>query len=250
MSGKLTFIVALICCCGSICRATIIQTPDTTVSALGHTYYPGGAVAPKNVADWATGGFSSGNLGAYTQTAFNATLTGQDTLIGRIAAPTGKKFVVTPEAGASNRLNILFEWQAPGGDFGVRPTSVSVSFEGLTGTQPAYSSSSSGSVEGGGGLWIRFDETLSPTAPFTFTAVKVQAAYFYGIANPALATFTPGLLEFGMTSVNGPDATLMTIQSIPEPATGAILALGLLCQTRRRPSRSGITARRTAFRSI
>jgi hypothetical protein len=223
--------IVAICCVCAVSPAAVIVTPTSTVSALGHHYRPADLTAGLSIRDAATSSNAqTPNLGTFAQSGFTATLTGQDTLVGRIAAPPGMQFVAQPIAGLTNRIEVVTDWSVPGGDFGMSPSAVTFEFEGLTGASPTRLGSGL-SVSGGGGKWVRFFETFNVPSAFSFTALRIEATYNYTVSSPTSRPFTPSWFEFGMraggTFATVPDATLMTLQPIPEPTSTTLLALGL-----------------------
>lgn len=236
MTKPFLLTAAVLLCCLSVTDAAVIQSPISTVSALGHYYHAPDGAAGLIIRDAATGPNSqNANLGTYAQSSFTTTLTGQDTLVGKIVAPAGMKFVAQPIAGATNRLEFTTDWSAVGGDFGMSPTSVSFEFEGLSGATPTRIGSGF-SVSGGGGKWIRFHESFSPSGAFEFTGMRVEATYDYTVSTPTARLFTPSWFEFGMRASGfsaAPDATLMTIQPTPEPAALALTGLSATLFLRR-----------------
>jgi hypothetical protein len=191
--------------------AGTVVTPESSINALTHTF---GHYAP--VA--ATTAIEDGPVdGQFGMSSFSAKLTGTETVVTRLHAPAGKKFVIhSVPAGYSNiTLTVWAEWTA-GSDVGHTPTGASTTFEGLVGPAPILKSSSH--VTGGAGKWIRFEATYTPSPGVEFTAVTISADYTGTIANPTNCTFTPLRLRLTATVSSSEylnDGILMTMEDIP-----------------------------------
>lgn len=209
------------------CPATELVLPDATITGLSHSFlhgYPGGPAT--SITDGAA-------RGQYTVSNFTATLTGSETVDWRFEAPLGEMFVIhTPPDGFGNvSLSIFCQWWGGSFDGMAGPVATSFAFEGLIGPEPSHTYSYD--IMGTGGKLIQFDETFLLAPETAFTGVEVSAQYDFTTVNAANFQFGPQNLRFqasvqSATQVLG-DGTLMTLETIPEPPSVALVILFSLC---------------------
>jgi hypothetical protein len=208
------------------CTAATLALPDSTISGLTHTfghYAPGG---------WATLITDAPKVGQFTQPNFTTMLTGSETVIMRFEAPVGQKFVIhaAPTGFDSISLRLVGSWWVGSADGLLDPIATSFAFENLVGSTPVQMPSSD--TLGGGGRVISFSDTFTVSPEIEFTAVELRATYAFSIANPSTHLYVPVPDSFkfecaaaSYTQILG-DGTLMTLETVPEPTSLALVFAG------------------------
>jgi hypothetical protein len=209
---------------GHVAHAEVIHAPTLVATDFQHTYFVGGKTTiTTRIAD---------SVQLATAPAWTPTWHDPATWVSTLTAPDGYRFVVTPAPGFGQptTMNVATNWNVstPVTDYTVFFSTTSYTFDGMTGTAPTFASSSS--VVGQALYCLEARANFSVSEPFSFTSVTFTTTPPYNLEVFPTQTYYPtSRLELSITG-NGsfPDATLISLQPIPEPASLVMLAVGSL----------------------
>ncbi len=204
------------------CPASIIETPDCTVSGLTHTYADLAPMGPTtSITDSAA---------SFQQPSFTNQFAGTELVSSRFEAPPGTKFVFhTPPAGFGGiRLTVRSQWGFSyyGGGWAVATTAT---FENLVGPAPAFISQDSNLSPDGTRLVSEQEFYVAPGTEFT--GVQLSAQYSTPITNPVTQVFAPFNFTFSARVYSFqalPDGILMTLEPISPPLAVTLSPAGLV----------------------
>lgn len=132
-SGSILFTFVLMFCV-SISIAETIEVPPIKVTSLVHSSYYDNIFDLQQWNDSVT--FPSGP-GGFSAPGFSASIGTGDTIVVRVEAPAGKKFVITKHPAATNNVFYLNAyWFTGTGDASSAASVGNVNFENLNGTAP------------------------------------------------------------------------------------------------------------------
>jgi hypothetical protein len=240
ISNPLTFPAFLSCGLFFVvnCTAATLALPDSTIFGLTHTFGHYGAGGPATLIKDGAG------AGQFTQPNFTTMLTGSETVVMRFEAPAGEKFVIhAPPSGYDGiSLSLVGSWWVGSGDGLLNPIATSFAFENLVGSTPVHTYSFD--TLGAGGRVISFSDAFTISPAIEFTAVELRATYAFSIANPSTHLYVPVPDSFkfvcaatSYTQILG-DGTLMTLETVPEPTSLALVFVGATALLRRHLKRN------------
>jgi hypothetical protein len=177
-------------------------------------------------------GFPPSPKGTYSGPGFTASIQQGDTIVARFQAPSGYRFVVTPAiASLGNAFTFNASWKGAGSGPIRSAYPSTILFENLSG--PAPTSTYDLAAVNDTGNWIYAYREFTFDAAFSFTAIQLSftaAPTLPGLPityGPVQSGSTWAFLASSAVDLDHYDQTIMSIEPVPVPATGALGVVGL-----------------------
>jgi len=217
---------------GSFAAGQTVHVPPVVVDTLTHTHLfhsvppPAGETITRDMVTFpCTGGACNGP-------GFTATIGQGSTIVLRIEAPAGNKFVVTRLAGGTQTFASNVHWQTNSGDSTSSTETPTITFENLTGTAPANTYALN--VVTDHGETVLSENAFNVTGDFSFTALRLEFTVTQPVSaltrtyNAVDSYSVPSFGTAHTVSGMGGDATVMAIvplafTSLCDPGAGGVI---------------------------